>query len=123
MSLGANFSSGYTQDLQDKGILKSSVSLETCVPCKTYVSGPQPAAQYSSMALLGKTCPSPSPSDLALFPKVAIQSSMLTQGLLKRKTTDPLQRFAQYTRYTPPVPCQPLPPTMAGISEPSKKRC
>lgn len=123
MSLGANFSSGYTQDLQDKGVLRSTVSFESYTPCKTYLSGSQPAAQYSSMALLGKTCESPIPSDVALFPKVPIQSSMRTQELLMRKTTDPLQRFAHYKRYTPPVPCPPLPPTMAGISQPSSKRC
>jgi len=105
------------------GVLRSTVSFETCTPCKTYVSGPQAGAQYSSMALLGKVCESPSPSDLALFPKVAAQSSMRTQALLMRKTTDPLQRFAQYKRYTPPVPCPPLPPSMAGISQPSNKRC
>lgn len=123
MSLGANFSSGYTQDLQDKGVLRSTISFETCTPCKTYLSGPQPSAQYSSMALLGKVCESPSPSDVALLPKVAAQSSMRTQTLVGRKTTDPLQRFAQYKRYIPPVPCPPLPPSMAGMSQPSSKRC
>jgi hypothetical protein len=38
---------------------------------------------------------------------------------------DPVQRFAQYIRRAPPVPCQALPQeaNMAGISKPSTRNC
>jgi hypothetical protein len=37
----------------------------------------------------------------------------------------PNQRFSRYDRYTPPVPCPPLPASvnMVGISQPSTRLC
>lgn len=124
MSLGANFSSGYTESLQEKQNVCAvhPVIIQTCLPCKTESPGPQPNTQTCSMALLGKICPPPTPEQFALYPKVAIPSSIRTQGIID-KVLDSSQRFSQYRRYIPPVPCPPLPPTMAGISQPSSKRC
>jgi hypothetical protein len=124
MSLGANFSSGYTDKIQQDEVRCAvpRVSLESCIPCKTDVSGPQPIAQTCSMALLGKSCPPPTEAEFALYPKVAVASSVRTLAIID-KVLDKSQRFSQYRRYTPPTPCPPLPPTMAGISQPSSKRC
>ena len=124
MSLGANFSSGYTDHLQEKKATCAApvVALESCGPCKKDLSGPQPVAKYPSMVLLGKVCPPPTPEQFALYPKVAVASSVRTQAMID-KVNDNSQRFSQYRRYIPPVPCTPLPPSMAGISQPSSKRC
>ena len=124
MSLGANFSSGYTESLKETKSMCDvhPVTIEACLPCKTEAPGPQSIAPPCSVALLGKVCPPPTPAEFALYPKVAIPSSIRTQGLID-KVLDNSQRFSQYRRYIPPVPCPPLPPTMAGISQPSSKRC
>jgi len=128
MSLGANFSSGYTDKIREDEVrcVIPRVALESCIPCKTDVSGPQPMAQpmaqTCSMALLGKVCSPPTEAEFALYPKVAVASSVRTLAIID-KVLDKSQRFSQYRRYTPPSPCPPLPPTMAGISQPSSKRC
>ena len=124
MSLGANFSSGHTQNLLDKRdcCTKPLTALEDCGSCVKKASGP--TAVYPSMLLKGKVCPAPSPEDFAKYPKVAVPSSVRTQAIMmKAGSTDLSQRFAQFRRYQPPVPCLPLPPSMAGISEPSKRGC
>jgi hypothetical protein len=124
MSLGANFSSGYTGNLQSASamcVLPDRV-IDTCNSCKTDTSGSQPVAKYPSMVLLGKICPSPTQEQFALYPKVAVPSSIRTQGIID-KVIDKSQRFSQYRRYTPPAPCPPLPPSMAGISKPSTRNC
>lgn len=124
MSLGANLSSGHTQNLLDNGTMCSKPirALEDCGSCIKKASGP--TAVYPSMLLLGKVCPPPSPEDFAKYPKIAVPSSVRTQAIMmKVGSTDLSQRFAQFRRYQPPVPCLPLPPSMAGISEPSKRGC
>jgi hypothetical protein len=125
MSLGGNFSSGYTNKLQENNTYCAVpvVTLESCNPCKTKLPGPQPVAQYSSMALIGKLCPPPTPEEFAMYPKVAVASSVRTQSLMNQTKCDPSQRFSHFKRYTPPAPCPPLPPSMAGISQPSTRRC
>jgi hypothetical protein len=132
MSLGGNLSSGYTDQLNDNTIrcaiakvAAESVS-DNC--CSTYVPGRQFSAVYSSIRLASKVCPPPTVADFARFPKVATPSSARTQFILDRATAslpDFKQRFTQYTRYNPPTPCSPLPPTanMAGKSIPSSRPC
>lgn len=126
MSLGANFSSGHTQNLIDNGSICSKPirALEDCGSCLN--KPPGPVAVYPSMLLKGKICSNnnPSPEDFAKYPKVAVASSVRTQAIMmKAGSTDLSQRFAQFRRYQPPVPCPPLPPSMAGISEPSTRAC
>jgi hypothetical protein len=124
MSLGANFSSGHTQNLIDNSVICSVPirALEDCSPCSN--KPPGPTAVYPSMLLKGKVCPPPTPEDFAKYPKVAVPSSVRTQSMMtKEKCTDISQRFAQFRRYQVPVPCIPLPPSMAGISQPSTRAC
>ena len=132
MSLGGNLSSGHTDKINENTIrcvnaeIASEVESNRC--CDVYVPGRQPVAVYPSMLLASKVCPQPLPEDFVDYPKVAIPSSVRTQRLADRTCAalpDPTQRFSQYTRYTPPVPCQPLPQSanMAGISKPSTRGC
>ena len=126
MSLGGNFSSGRTRDLTDKTLSCSAPirALESCGKCsETNVSGPTPVAVYPSMLLLGKLCPSPTPAEYALYPKVAVASSVRTQALMTKTVCDPSQRFAHFKRYNAPTPCLPRPPSMAGFSQPSTRAC
>ena len=126
MSLGANFSSGYTQNLiyNNNTCSVPIKPIETCGKCsETNVSGAAPVAVYPSMHLLGKICPGPTAAEYALYPKVAVASSVRTQALMTRKVCDPSQRFAHFKRYNPPAPCPPLPPSMAGMSQPSSRPC
>lgn len=126
MSVGGNFSSGHTNHLIDATLSCSAAvrPLENCGKCsETSVSGPVPTAVYPSMLLLGKICATPTPEQFALYPKVAVASSVRTQALMTRTVCDPSQRFSQYRRYQVPVPCPPLPPSMAGISRPSVRAC
>ena len=129
MSLGANFSSGHIQSLIDKESCCKPLPriIESCGKCSQIdLSGSTlrvPVAAYPSMVLLGKVCPSPTPADFALYPKVAVPSSVRTQGLMNKTACDPMQRFAQFKRWQVPTPCPPLPPSMAGISQPSTRGC
>lgn len=116
MSLGANFSSGYTENLQNTCV--RPVSNDSSNQCQA--PGSQAVARLPSIVLLEKVCPSPTPAQFALYPKVAVPSSIRTQGIMDRVTS---QRFSQYRRYTAPTPCPPLPPSMAGISQPSTRLC
>jgi len=129
MSLGANFSSGHIQNLIDTKSICSihPKVIESCGQCsKSNMSGSTmalPVAVYPSMLLLSKTCPSPTPAEFALYPKVAVPSSVRTQALIDRKKCDVSQRFSHYDRWQVPAPCPPLPPSMAGISQPSSRNC
>jgi hypothetical protein len=132
MSLGGNLSSGYTDQITENTIRCSveavAKTLKSDKCCDAYVPGHQPVAVYPSMLLASKTCPPPTPAEFAQYPKVAMPSSARTQMLSERNCavlSDRSQRFSQYTRYTPPVPCQPLPQSanMAGISQPSTRLC
>jgi hypothetical protein len=132
MSLGGNLSSGYTDKITENTIRCSveavAKTLKSDKCCDAYVPGHQPVAVYPSMLLASKTCPPPTPAEFALYPKVAVPSSVRTEMLSERTCAalpGPTQRFSQYTRYTPPVPCQPLPQSanMAGISQPSTRLC
>jgi hypothetical protein len=90
-----------------------------------------PAATLPSMLLAARAaaCRGPTPAEFAQYPKVAVPESVRVQNLANR-VCDPMaaggvNRFAQYNRYQPPVPCQPLPQeaNMAGISKPSTRAC
>ena len=125
MSFGGNFSSGQTAKLQECVQTHSTpvAQAANCEACVSPSSGYAASAVYSSRLLASKVCPPISPEDFALYPKVAVPSSMRTLNLILQKKCDPSQRFAQYQRYTPPVPCQALPQVQAGISLPSTRPC
>jgi hypothetical protein len=125
MSLGANFSSGLTNKLTDDaikaGIPKSQSIAYSNKCCDLPMQ--QTRTNYPSM-VISKPCPRPTPAEFALYPKVAVPSSIRTQAIMDgcRNQTS---RFSQYERYRIPVPCLPLPASanMAGISLPSSREC
>ena len=124
-------SSGHISIVNDQTVYCSKVTGQTEDCCKTSGSGAaikQPVARLPSMVLASKKCPNPSPADFALYPKVAQPSSARTEFLQKKACAGveyASRRFSHYVRYTPPVPCQALPPeaNMAGISKPSTRGC
>ena len=135
MSLGGNLSSGYTSQLID-----TTISNQCSVPppshsdncCIKTVPGPQPVAILPSILLTKRSvCPKPSPAQFALFPMVAVPSSVRTQkiqGSLEGcRLVTKTQRFSRYDRYTPPVPCPPFSASVnintVGISKPSTRAC
>jgi hypothetical protein len=129
MSFGANLSSGYTDTLNDRvsQCAKPNILPSTAV-CNSSVSGARPVARYPSMVLASKICTPPTPSQLALYPKVAMTSSVRTQALSSPVCPvlpSATQRFSHYRRYEPPIPCSPLPAASisAGISKPSVIKC
>lgn len=129
---GGNFSSGHTSRLANQTIacgipaVAQRASADGC--CKAVVP-PGPVARLPSMVLESRACPQPTPAQFALYPKVAVPESVRVQNLANRVCqtySDPVtQRFAQYRRFQPAPPCQPLPPeaNMAGISKPSTRGC
>lgn len=128
MSLGGNLSSGYTNKLTDAAIRCGPFPRPTNDSCETQciVSGQkQPIAAYPSMVLLSNTCQQPTPAEFALYPKVSTPSSVRTESLANSICKSVNDRFSQYNRYQPAVPCQALPQkaNMAGISQPSSKQC
>lgn len=123
MSLGANLSSGYTDTLTETtqrcGVISRTYS-DSC--SKSYISG---TAVNSSIALLAKTCPSElTPAQIALYPKVAVPSSVRTESLT-RPVCNNTNRFSHYNRFQPAAPCLPLAQSanMAGKSQPSSRAC
>lgn len=132
MSLGANFSSGYTSNLNKKtidcGITNGTTPVyrQDCCIKNSVPGSKQHVAVYPSMLLLSKTCDPPTPAEFALYPKVAVPCSVKTAALKDSVcNTNPADRFSQYRRYQPPTPCLPLPQSanMAGISKPSTRKC
>jgi hypothetical protein len=133
MSLGGNFSSGYTQNLINNSITcsipKSQALAHTDKCCDTENTIVSQSASYPSMVILSKVCPPPTPAEFAKFPKVAVPSSVRTASLVNRnncpKDLNPISRFAHYDRYQVPVPCPPLPASanMAGKPLPSSRQC
>lgn len=128
MSLGGDFSSSRTEKLADQVIQCNIPKIAYSKPCCSNNSGYQPVASYPSVVINKYTCPGPTPAEFALFPKVAIPSSVRTltlQSNLCATLPDPKQRFSQYNRYQVPVPCPPLTPLAisAGISQPSTRLC
>jgi len=130
MSLGGNFSSGYTNTLIDAANtceIPKQVSIAYAnICCDTPVN--QQSARYPSMVLSTNKCPPPTPAEFAKYPKVAVPSSVRTEALVSGSRCPPINpvtRFAQYNRYQVPVPCPPLPDSsrMAGISLPSSRAC
>lgn len=131
MSLGANLPSGQIQKVIDQSsmcnvpVFKGSA----CSQCDTKAidsSGNTvvPIATTQSMLLASKTCPPPTPAEFAKYPKVAVPSSVRTQSLMDCvKSTNLNNRFAYLGIRPAVVPCPPLPPTMAGISQPSTRAC
>ena len=133
MSLGGNFSSGYTEKLNESviqfGIEKNENRGYNNACVETYISGSQitPVANYPSMILAANVCPISSPQVFASYPKIAMLSSQLTQqkSSVVCMNFDATQRFSKYNRYQIPVPCQPVPQSanMAGISLPNAIPC
>ena len=131
MSLGGNLSSGYTNNLNDKTIycgITKSISIAYSNPCCNSGSDiKNVVASQPSMVILGNTCPPPTPAEFALYPKVAVPSSVRLQQVTSscRSLTNPENRFAKYQRYQVPVPCPPLDQSanMAGKSLPSSLQC
>jgi len=128
-----NIASGNTDKINAETIRCSLSSIkdksvsDNCCVNKT-PPGPL-TVQSHSMYLKSKNCPNPTPAEFALYPKVAVPSSVRTMEKLNNYqncttlTTD--QRFAKYKRWQPPIPCQPLPQTAqsAGISKPGTRAC
>lgn len=127
MSAGGNMSSGHTDKLRERVIRSQGIKFSSDI-CLNRISGNTPIAVYPSMLLDSKikSCPPIPPAQFALYPKIAIPSSLRTQSLVSPiNQMDPISRFSQYERYKIPVPCQPLPQSsnMAGISLPSNLQC
>jgi hypothetical protein len=131
MSLGGNLSSGYTSQLTDKaiysGITKSVSIAYSNACCNNSGSGKNTTASQSSMVILSNPCPSPTPAEFALYPKVAVPSSVRLQQVTSScfLPLDPNTRFSKYQRYQVPVPCPPLNQSanLAGKSLPSSLEC
>ena len=127
MSLGANFSSNLTDKIQENTRRDSDKPFPIYQPSATCSPAIiAPTAVYPSMLLAKRQCPPPSPADFALYPKVAVRSSMRTQALNDAVQSCSLsQRFNKYQRFQVPIPCQPLPASanMAGKSLPSSIPC
>lgn len=130
MSLGGNLSSGYTNQLTDRTIysgITKSVSVAYSDPCCNNSGIVSTSASQSSMFALGNTCPPPTPAEFALYPKVAVPSSVRLQQITSSclSSNNPDTRFDKYRRYQVPVPCPPLAPSanMAGKSLPSSLQC
>lgn len=132
MSLGGNLASGYTSQLTANALysgITKSVSIAYSDPCcnsGNNLNGP--VAARSSIYLKSKTCPPPTPADFALYPKVAVPSSVRTQAIANSQCAtlpSPDKRFAKFQRFQVPVPCPPLDPSanMAGKSLPSSLQC
>ena len=133
MSLGANLSSGYIDNINQNtincGIIAHSKTGYSNT-CSKEPSGPL-TVQLPSLAILKSiSCPKPTPAQFARFPKVAVPCSVYTQTFANPNgrcaaLPVPNTRFAKYNRYQPPVPCAPLPQSanMAGISQPSTRQC
>lgn len=137
MSFTANTSSGHSDTInrntleafvQNTSISRSTNTIPGSCCLGPEVRGPL-TVQLPSLLLKSKTCPPPTPAQFALYPKVAVPSSVLTQaratGASCPKVLAPDKRFAHYQRYQAPIPCQALPQSanMAGISLPSSKNC
>jgi hypothetical protein len=131
MSLGANLSSGYTNNLNQAAIkcgIPVVVQKECSNACSNEPPGPK-NVQIPSL-IIPKVCPPPTPAEFARYPKVAVPCSVYTEALSTPNgrcaaLPAPTARFAQYNRYQPPLPCAPLPQSanMAGISKPSTRLC
>ena len=129
MSLGANMSSGHTDIINERVLENFKPNTSISQPkCQDTPPGPL-RVQLPSLLLKSKSCPPPTPAQFALYPKVAVPSSILTQarasGSSCPKVLAPDKRFAQYRRYQAPALCQALPQSanMAGKSLPSSKNC
>lgn len=125
MSFNTNMSSGYTDSLNQRSACCAKAKSSSNPCCSKTPSGPL-TVQLPSMLLLSRKCPQPTPEQFAKYPKVAGPSSILTESKMTGSNCpNPTNRFSQYQRYQAPIPCQPLPQSanMAGISQPSTRRC
>jgi hypothetical protein len=131
MSLGGNLSSGYTNNLIDKtlecGITKSVSIAYSNHCCNSGSDINKVVASQPSMVIIGNPCREVTPAEFALYPKVAIPSSVRLQQVTSScpPSINPENRFAKYQRYQVPVPCLPLSQSanMAGKSLPSSNEC
>ena len=121
MSLGANLSSGYTQKVLLETLQCSSSQARTKNIesfCLISTSG---QAVNSSIRLLQKVnaCSPPTSAEFAKYQKVAVASSVLTQSRSNKDGCS--ERFSQYRRYEPPLPCIVSPDKPTSL--PSVKQC
>jgi len=133
MSLGANLSSGYTQQLIENSKyckIAKLLSVAYSEPCcnNPGLTDSTNTASQPSMLLLASSCRRlPTPAELDQFPKVAVPSSVRLQQKISvcSDSISPENRFAQYRRYQAPAVCPPLNPSanMAGKSLPSSLEC
>jgi len=131
MSLGANLPSGQIQKVIDQSSICNVPVFKApaCSQCGNKAidsSGNTvvPIATTQSMLLASKKCQPPTPEEFAKYPKVAVPSSVRTQTLMDCvKSTNLNNRFAYLGIRPTVVPCPPVPPTMAGISQPSSRAC
>jgi len=132
MNYMANIASGNTEKKESDANycfkeMKAAKLKGTPAICNDMPPGPL-TVQTPSMLLAAKAsnCTPPTPAQFALYPKVAIPCSVRTEALVSKYANCPppqsAQRFAQYTRYNPAPPCQPLPQSAntAGISNPAR---
>ena len=119
MSMGANLSSGYTSKVNQKaqGPACHPLVRQGASACCIDSSGQSrsqiyPSAVYPSMlgVLQAQSCPAPTPEQLALYPKVAVPSSVLTESRKDRTyawaiALESTHKFSQDTAYEPQHPC------------------
>jgi hypothetical protein len=128
--LGGAFASVVTAAKQEEIIQAQAITAANV--CCAQPTPPGPLTVQTPSQLLAAqiaACPIPTPAQFAQFPKVAVPESVRVANLANGGTCatlpDPEQRFAQYIRRAPPVPCQALPQeaNMAGKSLPSTRNC
>jgi hypothetical protein len=127
----ANIASGNTDKVNDRAVMCSLPAITkraTSDNCCGNKGSPGPlSVQLSSLYSESKICPGPTPAEFALYPKVAVASSVRTLEKVSALETcsAPGERFAKYKRWQPPLPCPPLPQIAqsAGISKPSTRAC
>jgi len=122
-----NISSGHTDKLNQMAARCFKPAFIETTSCSKTPPGPL-TVQLPSLLLTSKACPPPSAADFALYPKVAVASSVRTESLAAPACAvlpDPKSRFSHYRRFQPAAPCQALPQSanMAGISKPSTRQC
>jgi|LauGreDrversion4_2_1035121.scaffolds.fasta_scaffold127248_4 hypothetical protein len=125
VKLGAQMSSGHITGLCNTESFHRKYENHTCIPCGIT---PMKTVQLPSLLLASKVCKPPTPEEFAKFPKVAVPCSVRTEALKEPSCPilpTPRRRFQKYVRYTPPVPCIPLPQTvnMVGKSLGSTRAC
>jgi hypothetical protein len=122
---GTQMSSGHITGLCDLPPIKRTYANDMCAGGSV---APMKTVQLPSLLLASQVCKPPTAEEFAKFPKVAVPCSVRTEALKEPSCPilpTPRQRFQRYVRFTPPVPCAPLPQSanMAGKSLGSTRAC